>query len=71
MNPDAIIIVLIVVAIAIMAHHWVVHSDLSGASRLFQVSDVSNHETWALVALGSAAGAAGALALTASRCGKL
>ena len=51
----ALALALVLVAVLIAAHHWLIHPNLSGVSRFFQVSDVSNHETWVVACLAAAA----------------
>lgn len=46
-------------AVVIVAHHRVKHRNdahLSPVEKFFQVSDVSNHETWAVACVAFAAG---------------
>lgn len=38
-------------AAALLAHHYYVHEELEMPDRLFQIKDVSNHETWVVVLL--------------------
>lgn len=59
LNPrlDAVLVVLLLMVVCILAHHWVKHrNDLRGISRMFQISDVENHETWVVASLGVALG---------------
>ena len=43
-----------VLAVILLIHHWIIHPEYSFPDRLFQVSDVSNHETYVVAALACA-----------------
>ncbi len=37
------------IVVIILIHHIIIHKDIPFPSRIFQIKDVMNHETWALV----------------------
>ena len=43
-------------ALFLAVHHYMIHSDLSGGDRLFQLSDVRSHEVWIVGLLALALG---------------
>jgi len=49
-------ILAICLAIALILHHIYVHQNYEFPDRAFQISDVSNHETWIVASLAFAAG---------------
>lgn len=51
-----IILLFVIIAIVIILHHIFIHSNLSFPARIFQISDISNHETWAIAFLALAIG---------------
>lgn len=44
-------------AILLLSHHTRIHPEYEYPDRLFQVSDVSNHETWVVALLAFGMGA--------------
>lgn len=43
-----LISLLVIIVIVIVLHHIYIHDNLTFPSRIFQLSDISNHETWAI-----------------------
>jgi hypothetical protein len=41
----------LLVAAGLLLHHIWIHPEYSFPDRMFQISDVSNHETWVVAAL--------------------
>lgn len=35
----------------LLLHHYVIHPELHGLNRVFQIQDISNHETWVVLLL--------------------
>lgn len=53
---EGIVCLLIIIAIVIIFHHIHKHDDLKYPDRIFQISDISNHETWVIACLSLALG---------------
>lgn len=51
-----IVAICILAAILLIWHHTRIHPDYEYPDRAFQVSDVSNHETWVVALIAFAAG---------------
>lgn len=47
---------LVIIAIVIVLHHIYIHDNLTFPSRIFQISDISNHETWVIAVAALALG---------------
>jgi hypothetical protein len=62
----AVLVVIAILLAAVLAHHWAIHPELSFPDRVFQVSDVQDHESWAVLLAGLGAGTF----LGAALCGK-
>lgn len=58
MTVNYLIILCIIVAIGIVIHHIMIHPEYSFPDRAFQISDISNHETWVVSSLACAVGVA-------------
>ncbi len=43
---SVIVVLLLTLDLLIVVHHHIIHPELSGLDRFFQISDISNHETW-------------------------
>lgn len=59
MEAHALALAFLAAALVIVVHHRVKHrsdAHLSAVEKFFQVSDVSNHETWAVACVAFAAG---------------
>ena len=39
----------LIAASALLLHHYINHPELQFPDRLFQINDISNHETWIVV----------------------
>ena len=48
---DKIDLLIISFVFTVMIHHYMKHTELELPHRLFEVKDVSNHETWLLAAI--------------------
>lgn len=52
----AVLVVITILLVAVLAHHWAIHPELSFPDRVFQGSDVRDHESWAVLLAGLGAG---------------
>lgn len=44
-------VIFIIIAVMIVIHHIYIHPEYDFPDRAFQISDVSNHETWVVMFL--------------------
>lgn len=45
-----------IIAIILIIHHTYIHKEYKSYDRIFQISDINNHETWIIACLSFAVG---------------